>query len=170
MVLELDECHPKYAHVLIMLFRLLWRNVRLLVAPLLHPRQPAQLHQPVPRARLCAARPLLRFYGWQGRKVEEEGQSYGSRTGLSRRLGTFCTHSRPPILLIGLFPDSTTDKTYSGLLRCRSRVRRLQSRSPHTRRSPLAHLLRPLRSYPPRTLQRYRRHGPQGCDRQIPIL
>lgn len=71
------------------MIRLLWCDVRLLVAPLLHSRQSAQLHEPLPRARLRAPWLVLRLYGRQGREVEEEGQSDGPGIGLSRRLGRF---------------------------------------------------------------------------------
>jgi hypothetical protein len=68
-------------------FRLLWCHVRLFLAPLLHPRRPAQLHQPLPRARFCASWSVLRLHGWQSRKVEEEGQSDGPGIGLPCRSG-----------------------------------------------------------------------------------
>jgi hypothetical protein len=153
-----------------MLLRLLRCHVRVFLAPLLHPRQPAQLHQPLLGARLCAARSVLRFHGWQGRKVEEEGQSYGTRIGLSRRPGTFL-HAIHASNTLGILCSRNQQlTTRSGLLRRRSRIRRLQSRSPHTRRSHPAHLLRPLRSHPSRALQRHSRYGPQGRYRQIPIL
>jgi hypothetical protein len=170
MVCDSPENMPKYAHVLIMLPRLLRCHVRLFVAPLLHPRQPAQLHQPLLGARLCTARSVLRFHGRQGRKVEEEGQSYGSRIGLSRRLGTFLHAIQASNMLVIHHFRNKRLTTCSGLLRCRSRIRRLQSRSPHTRRSHPAHLLCPLRSHTSRALQRHSRHGPQGRHRQISIL
>lgn len=73
--------------------RLLWCHVRLLLAPLLHPRRPAQLHEPILCPRSHPARHVLRPDGRQGGALERKSRVDGPGTRFARRSRTFTANS-----------------------------------------------------------------------------